>query len=392
VAAAGTECYYCKFAHLSAHFYLHFSGEKVDPAVASSENATYMLNDLVNKLCARLTDDLEEGELSDAGETMLLILALMTCQRTGLSHAMQQVRRITYSSTVHVCAVRDAIRTLQKALQLLSVFVQQSPAVLNQLRGVALSVPELQQLTKIHSIYAALAPAVKQIRAMLLELLAVNVNSELQYLAPHLMGLLWQLFDPVTKANPLVSIDAPGFKDKGVASTVVLMTSCGHTLQRLCAVLHMVELTAGTESFISTIKQDLMSYKSFTHNAALGLSSLIGLRKNPVASTDDDTEDNIPIVHTHKELPKCLSDLIGYAAARTLYASHHHKRVLVGDYSEFTWKPASVSRLLRSQLMPEPRHHKGTAPARKKGTKPHDHVLDLKNTELGMEKLEHLWD
>jgi hypothetical protein len=352
-----------------------------------------MLNDLVNNLCGRLVRELEEGELSDAGESMLLVLALMTCQRTGLSHAMQQVRRITHSGAVHICAVRDAIRTLQRALTLLASLVQQSPAVLNQLRGNALNEQELNQLTKINSIYAALAPAVRQIRTMLLELLAVNQNSELQYLAPYITTLLWQLFDPVGKAQPLLSPDMPVYKEKGVASTVTLMTTCHGVLQRLCAVLHIVELTAGTEVFISTIKQDLMSYKSFTHNAAatLGLSSLVG-RSRGKNSADSDAEDDVfPVTHTYKDLPKCLSDLIGYAIARTAYV-RHTKHVQAGNYSELTWRPATVSRVLRRQLLPQDRSGKRSNSGRATEAEAVDRARLGRNVEVGLEKMEHLWD
>jgi hypothetical protein len=352
-----------------------------------------MLNDLVNNLCGRLVRELEEGELSDAGESMLLVLALMTCQRTGLSHAMQQVRRITHSGAVHICAVRDAIRTLQRVLTLLASLVQQSPAVLNQLRGNALNEQELNQLTKINSIYAALAPAVRQIRTMLLELLAVNQNSELQYLAPYITTLLWQLFDPVGKAQPLLSPDMPVYKEKGVASAVTLMATCHGVLQRLCAVLHIVELTAGTEVFISTIKQDLMSYKSFTHNAAatLGLSSLVGRSRGKNRADSDAEDDVFPVTHTYKDLPKCLSDLIGYAIARTAYV-RHTKHVQAGNYSELTWRPATVSRVLRRQLLPQDRSGKRSNSGRATEAEAVDRARLGRNVEVGLEKMEHLWD
>jgi hypothetical protein len=355
-----------------------------------------MLNSLVNTMCTRIVRQLEDGELSDAGESMLIALGLMTCQRTGLSHAMQQVRRITHSSAAHIRAVRDAMATLQACLQLLSKLVQQSPAVLNQLRGNALNERELQQLTKINAIYAALTPAVKQIRAMLLELLSINQYSELQYLAPHLMSLLWQLFDPVSKAQPLLSSDAQLFREKGVASAVGLMRVCGKVLHRISAVLHMVELTAGTEVFISTIKQDLMSYKSFARNAAMGISGFVTRNRDQFGTEGESENQNLPILHTFRELPKCLSDLIGYSIARAEFVARQVKHVLAGNYTELVWTPASVSHVLRRQLLPDEGAHKSRGGAGGKGGDSDADAADRRqlqrNVEAGMEKLEHLWD
>lgn len=361
-----------------------------------------MLNELVNSLCGSVVVHLEDGELSDAGQAMLLMLGLMTCQRTTLTHAMQQVKRITHSNTVHICAVRDAIHTLKESLVLLIQLVQQSPAVLNQLRGNALSELEVAQICKITAIYSAFAPAVKQIRVLLLELVSCNAYSELQYLAPHMMGLLWQLFDPVTKAVPLLSPDLANLKDKGIAGAVGVMKFCDKILHRLSSLLHMVELTAGTEVFISTIKQDLLSYKSFSRNASLGLSSLVGRGSSSSANTVSGftSDGSFPISHTYQELPKCLSDLIGYAIERHGYATQHPKRISIGDYSDLTWRPASISHMLKLQLLPEERKsafHSGHSggEAGLGGGKKGD-VADREkmedDVEVGMEQLLHLWD
>lgn len=378
--------------------------DKPDPAVAAGENATFMLNELVNSLCGAVVAQLEDGELSNAGESMLLILGLMTCQRTTLTHAMQQVKRITHSNTVHICAVRDTIHTLKASIVLLSQLVQQSPAVLNQLRGNALSDLEVTQISKITSIYGAFAPAVKQIRVMLLELVGSNGYSELQYLAPHLMNLLWQLFDPVTKAVPLLSPDVVNIKDKGIAGAVGVMKYCDNILHRLSSMLHMVELTAGTEVYISTIKQDLLSYKSFSRNASLGLSSLVGRKINNNATDGGFTVDgSFPISHTYQELPKCLSDLIGYAIERHGYALAHPKRISIGNYAELSWRPASISHMLKLQLVPEERKSAfrthsssgvggGNSGAGKKSADHADRERMESNVEDGMEQLQHLWD
>lgn len=391
-----------------------------------------MLNDLINSLCGAVVAHLEDGELSDAGESMLLMLGLMTCQRPTLTHAMQQVKRITHSNTVHICAVRDALHTLKESLVLLINLVQHSPAVLNQLRGNALSEVEVAQINKITSIYSAFSPAVKQIRVLLLELVGCNAYSELQYLAPHMMNLLWRLFDPVTKAVPLLSPDLVNLKDKGIASAVGVMKFCEKILHRLSSLLHMVELTVGTEVFISTIKQDLLSYKSFTRNASLGLSSLIGRGNSSSANASTASgftaDDSCPISHTYLELPKCLSDLIGYAIERHSYASTHPKRISIGDYSDLVWRPASISHLLKLQLVPEDRKSKSAfhirggssssgdgpgagggsgvgagAGAKKKGgdtdsanantaDRDRDRERMERNVEEGVEQLQHLWD
>ena len=375
-------------------------GGKLDPSTVPSENATFMLSDLLNNHCEKIVVQLEEGELCDAGESMLLVLDLMSCQRAGLNHAMHQVKRITSSSAMHICAVRDAIRTLQRTLLLLCELVQSSPAVLNQLRGNALSELDNKQLNKINSIYGAFAPAVKQIRGMLLELLAENLYSELQYLGSHIMSLLWKLFDPVNQTHPLLSVEASVFKEKGVASTVDLMKACANTLHRISSVLHMVELTIGTEVFISTIKQDLLSYRSFSRNAASKIASFVSSKKRPSLSDEIGDDAHLAISHGSADLPKCVSDLIGYSIARTAYVQSDIKRVASGDYSELVWFPASVSQVLRLQLLPDSQSQPsiaqlGAEQGLGSGVDAAG-VVDIssigRNIELGIEKIDHLWD
>lgn len=220
----------------------------------------------------------------------------------------------------------------------------------------------------------------------------------MQYLAPHIMNSLWELFDPVTKSQPVL---AEHQLSRGVSSHVATMQRCEGILHRLNCMLQMVELTIGTELFVSTIKHDLLSYKSFSRNTNVGLVNLVSRNINTmyqVSSDSSSSSNNVSMLHTYQDLPKCFSDLVGYAKERVLYAQQHSKRVHDGDYSELTWRPSAISKVLRMQLLPEENKHSikhtivGADGKRNKHTDAADRRSLLVNTEEGIEQIDQLWD
>ena len=110
------------------------SSEFNAPAVKS----TLMLNELISTLCGRICSNWERGELVDAGEEMLLFLAIVACRRKGNTHAMQQVKLVTAGRAGHVHAVRDAVEALRASIALLVRDVRASSAVAKELRGASL--------------------------------------------------------------------------------------------------------------------------------------------------------------------------------------------------------------------------------------------------------------
>ncbi len=310
---------------------------------ASVDNATFMLNDTINMLSNNIIQNLQHGELAECAVHMLLVLALQSGTDSTITYAMQQAGYLTYSIVMHLRAVRDAVFNLHHVMSLLVGLIQQSPAVLAQLRGNALNPAELTQLEKIHAIYHSLTPAIKQIRYLILELLSTTQYSELSYLAPHIMNTLWCLFDSVTRSQTILTMP-----EKGVSHAVHTIQYCANVLHKLSCTLHMVETTIGTEILVSTIKHDMLSYKSYSRMNPASTSIM-----NSIQNTLYSTNNNNATPNTSADLPKCISDLIGYARERLSYLFHHVKNVQAGDYSAFTWRPVAVSKQLHMQLLPE---------------------------------------
>ena len=302
-----------------------------------------MLNDTINILSNSIVQNLQHGELANCAVDMLVVLALQSGTDSTITYAMQQAGYITYSIVMHLRAVRDAVFNLHNVMSLLVGLIQQSPAVLAQLRGNALNPAELTQLDKIHAIYRSLTPSIKQIRYLILELLSTAQYSELTYLAPHILNTLWCLFDPVTRSQTILTMP-----EKGVSHAVHTIQYCANVLHKLSCTLHMVETTIGTEILVSTIKHDMLSYKSYSRMNPASNSIM-----NSIQNTLYNSNNNNSTPNTSADLPKCISDLIGYARERVSYSFHNMKNVQAGDYSAFTWRPVAVSKYLHMQLLPE---------------------------------------
>jgi hypothetical protein len=93
------------------------------------------------------------------------------------------------------------------------------------------------------------------------------------------------------------------------------------------------------------------------------------------------------IVHSSNDLPLVLIDVIGYANDRVLYTKTFPKKVFVGDYTKFKWRPASISRILKNQLLPA-ESKRNTTTVRHKD----EEYATMDSVESSFEHLEQMWD
>ena len=125
--------------------------------------------------------------------------ATISSKRKEHTHSMMQLINITTSEAGAIRMVRDSIESLAHCMAIVTDKINTSQALTHEIKGLLVTPEQKEEILKLEAVYRSCAPAVREIKNLLLRL-RVNVsNSEFQYAFDYLMALLWKLFHPVNK-------------------------------------------------------------------------------------------------------------------------------------------------------------------------------------------------
>ena len=322
------------------------------------ENATLLLNNLVNIQCKHIIKNLEEGELCIVIEEMLILLGLITCQHNDLSYTILQIKNITMNNNIiYINNIRNIIKNFIQCIQLFIKLIKESNSIIKQIKNISLTIIEENEINKINKIYLNFSLYIKQIKILLIDLLNNNQYSELQLLSNYLFNLLYQLYELPNRTHTIFNINNSGYREYGIINEINKLNKCLHILYYINTTLYNIEITYTLELFISLIKQDFLSLYSYNQNLikTLNFSNYLINNKEKNTTNNNNTttnnNNNLLITHNFKELPKNFSDIISYAIDRLEYCRNNHINIINNNYSTFIWKSLNISNILQNQLI-----------------------------------------
>ena len=130
----------------------------------------------------------------------------------------------------------------------------------------------------------------------------ITQSCEFEYLKPLLLDQLWQLFDPLTRVQPLVQIDPWKASKRGLAGIGGLLREVEATLGRLSSTLEVLEASIGADIVAELLRIDAEAVEraSVMRGAA---------QKDKLTGDEEPWRDLV-------EPPRTFSELIGYCVAR----------------------------------------------------------------------------
>lgn len=353
---------------------------------------------VIDSLSATAMSHLQAGEVTQGVSVLIVLQAVLTLSSTQknnpeprppLSYVLKQLSAVSLSLAGQLESVRQAVQVLQQVCDVIVSAIEHSTALFNHAEDDPVTEEETREIALLLSHYAAIPAAIQELRMLLLGLVRDNVaqSSELTIVAAGLQHELWQLFSGTDKAEPILDPDPERVSKKGLSGVAPNLKFIASALARMSTYLEMGASSVGMSILRGLLASDTVgAIPGAIGTSGAGPGPGAGAKTAPSAHTGSgaatatgsgtrvevegggggvagsrgsgggemgsraaDQDGGRPL----HSVPRTLSELLGYASARSLgaatwtpfkYADHVLPAILMG--SGVTMDPlALMSRL-----------------------------------------------
>jgi len=273
-------------------------GEEVDgghptpPRKPEAEDDPLLIG-MFSLMAFEAKSNLVAGEYVVGAEWLLHLQSLLSFGATNITPCISQLIALLSSDVAHFRCVRDAVATLRDVCALVATNITDlmQEAIDTNVEEVGVGSEEYEKkAAKLASFCESLAPAIVEVKNMLLGLLRVVKYSELQCLSAGIQSELWAMFQRGNKVDPVIDAAPLANGTQGSLNTLKWLKKIDANLQRIGCVLLAVETTIGAEIMTNLLHSDSVSVYLDLNGA---------------------TEENFR--KRFNEVPRTLCELLGFA-------------------------------------------------------------------------------